>query len=137
MKTDSEILKEIVMECDEMSKEILRRLCKRVFKQLNDLEEGGKLIIFPEDYPKNFTFLDKLSIECQSKNYDEIHHGLGETIYNFLEDEYKKLPKMESFIVDHSDYFEPDSNEVMQKIAGVFNDMWDEHYDSKKIQDYI
>ena len=29
--------------------------------------------IFVDDYPANFTFFDKLSIELQTKTYDEIN----------------------------------------------------------------
>ena len=126
-----------IKENNEKSVGIIRSLCERVLNQLNELESKENLSIFPEEYPDSFNFLDKLSIECQTKYYDEICPGLGDTINNYLEDEYNNLSNEEQFIIDYSEYFEPDSNGAMKKIERVFAELWNEHYESQKIQDYI
>ena len=130
-------LKEIINECDEMSKDIIRRLCERAIRTFNRMEKKWMVNIFADDYPSNFTFFDKLSIELQTKTYDEISPFLEDYIYDTLENEYEHLSREERFFVDHSDYFEIDSNEIQKKIYKEFCNLYNEHISIKKIENYL
>ena len=130
-------LREIINECDEMSKDIILGICQRAIRTFNKLERERMGSIFVDDYPANFTFFDKLSIELQTKTYDEINPLLKEFIYETLEDEYNSLSRKDRFIVDHSDYFDPYSNEVIDKIHREVNKLYNDHLSLKKIENYL
>ncbi len=49
---DEKFIDEVISECDEMSKDILVRLCKRVIKNLNQLEP--QLVTNTDNYPPLF-----------------------------------------------------------------------------------
>lgn len=130
-------LREIINECDEMSKDIIRGICQRAIRTFNKQEREWMLSIFVDDYPANFTFFDKLSIELQTKTYDEISPYLEDYVYITLEDEYNNLSRKDRFIVDHSDYFDSNSSEVMKKIYSEFNKLYNDHISLKKIENYL
>ena len=139
MTTDysEKALSEIINECDEMSKDIIRRLCERAIRTFNRMEKKWMINIFADEYPSNFTFFDKLSIELQTKTYDEISPFLEDYIFDTLENEYERLSREDRFIVDHSDYFDPYSNEVIDKIHREFNKLYNDHLSLKKIENYL
>ena len=138
MTKEAEIeLSEIIRECDDMSKYIIRRLCQRAVRTFNKTERKLKHDVFADDYPTNFNFFDKLCIELQTKTLDEINPFLKDYVYGTLESEYERLSREERFIVDHSDYFEMGSNSVTNKIYCEFCNLYNEHTSLKKIEDYL
>lgn len=136
-KEAEEQLDEIIRECDEMSKDIIRRICERAIRTFNKMEKNCLINVFADDYPSNFTFYDKLSIELQTKTYDEISPYLEDYVFDTLENEYERLSREERFIVDHSEYFETGPDEVMKKIYSEFCNLYNEHISLKKIEDYL
>lgn len=131
------LLDEMIRECDEMSKSIIRRLCQRAIRTFNKMERKWMVNIFTDDYPASFTFFDKLSIELQTKTYDEISPFLEDYVYDTLEDEYQRLSREEQFIIDHSEYYEMGSGEILKKIYAEFNNLYNEHISLKKIENYL
>ena len=71
MKQDKEYIDEVIKECDEMSKDILSRLLKRAVKNMNKLD--SYLAGSSDDYPSIFTFFDILTIELETRTYEEIN----------------------------------------------------------------
>ncbi len=71
----------------------------------------------------------------ETYSLDEINPALKECIMKFLNAEYQNLPRMERFIVDHGLY--SDTEDVMNKIWTVFNDLRFKHLNTKRIQDYM
>jgi hypothetical protein len=48
-------------------------------------------------------FFDVLSIELQSKSYEEINPFLRDYVEDTLDNEYNHLPPVERFVLDHSE----------------------------------
>lgn len=132
-----EFIYEFEQECERMSKDIISRLCKRVIKNMNKLD--SYLAASSHDYPTSFSFFDILSIELQSKSYEEINPSLRDCVEGFLDNEYEKLPVIERFILDHSEcavHLECDIEAVQNKIYTAFNEMLNAHWETKKIQNF-
>ena len=74
---------EIENDCNTLSRDIISRLCKRAIKQMNKINSynAGST----DDYPSSFTFFDILSIELQSKSYEEINTFLSDVVHNSLD----------------------------------------------------
>lgn len=128
---------EIERDCDELSRDIVSRLCKRAIKQMNKV--NSYLAGSTDDYPTSFTFFDILSIELQTKCYDEINPFLQDFVENTLDKEYDNLPPLERFILDHSKCAENlgcDIEAVQTKIYEIFHEMLNEHWKTKKIQKF-
>ena len=135
MKQDKEYIDEVIKECDEMSKDILSRMFRRAVKNMNKLD--SYLAGSSDDYPSNFTFFDILTIELETRTYEEINPFLQDYIEGVVISEYENLPKQERFIVDHSDYFEENTNDIENKIIREFNAFRIEHVNTKKIENYL
>ena len=128
----------IEKECNNLSEDIITRLCKRAIKRLNNKIPNG--IGLSCDYPASFNTFDILSIEIQSHYYDEINPLLRDCIEDNLEIEYEKLPDIERLIVDYSECSEHlviDHEAIEMKIFNTFHEILNVHYNTKKIQDYI
>lgn len=126
---------EIENDCNTLSRDIISRLCKRAIKQMNKINSynAGST----DDYPSSFTFFDILSIELQSKSYEEINPFLSDFVHNSLDNEYDKLPPLEKFVLNHSECAENlqcDIEAVHSKIYSVFHEMLNKHWATKKIQ---
>lgn len=127
----------IERDCEEMSRKILEQLCKRAIKKMNKLESylaGSK-----DDYPPGFTFFDILSLELETRTYDEINPYLQEYVEDTLFQEYEDLPRMERFVLDHSESWamiDSDDEPVKKKIFDAFNRIRIEHLSLKKIENY-
>ena len=61
--TESEYITPLENKCHRMAENIITRLCKRAMRGMNQLE--ATLVSSTDDYPKNFKFIDVLSIELQ------------------------------------------------------------------------
>lgn len=128
---------EIERDCDTLSQPIISRLCKRAIKVMN--KKASYFAGSTDDYPQSFTFFDILSIELQSKTYEEINPFLRDFVENTLDNEYDKLSALESFVLDHSECavnMECDIDAVHNKIYGAFHELLNEHWTSKKIQKF-
>lgn len=136
--SDSErLVQEIQSGCQELADEIIIKICKRAIKTINLW--GRNYIGFGEDYPTKFTAFDVLSVELQSKYYEELNPFLRDAIDGTLEHQYDSLSSLESFILDYSecsDHNGIDREAVQSKILKKFNEMLNEHYQLKKIQDF-
>lgn len=122
-------------ECDQLSRDIVTRLCKRAIKKMNKVD--SYLAGSTDDYPSTFSFFDILSIELQTKSYEEINPHLRNFIEGTLEDEYNNLPPLEMFVLDHSEcaeHLECDIDAVQNKIYSTFHKMLNKHWETKKIQ---
>jgi hypothetical protein len=127
----------IERECEEMSKSILEQLCKRAIKKMNKLD--SYLAGSTDDYPKNFTFFDILSIELETRTYNEINPHLQDYVEDTLLQEYDDLPRMERFILDHSESWaliDSDDDAIKKKIFESFNYIRIQHLSLKKIENY-
>lgn len=62
---------EFERDCNDLSRDIVSRLCKRAIKKMNKLE--STLAGSTDDYPSSLSFFDILSVELQTKYYDEIN----------------------------------------------------------------
>lgn len=125
-------------DCDFYSQDIISRLCKRAIKVMNKLDSN--LACSNDDYPLTFSFYDILSIEIQERCYNEINPFLEDFIETTLDDEYEKLPALERFVLDHCAHdkqLEYDSQAIEKKIFDAFHEMLNEHYETRKIQDYL
>lgn len=73
--TAEELISYIEDECTDLSDEIIELACKRVIEMMN--KDYKNLELFSSEYPANFTFFDKLSIEWQTKEFDEMVDNYG------------------------------------------------------------
>lgn len=136
--SDSELLvQEIQSGCREFSDEIITKICKRAIKTINSW--GPNIIDFGEDYPTKFTVFDVLSIELQSKCYEDLNPFIRDAVDGALENQYDSLSPLESFILDYSECFDHngfDKEAIQSKIHEKFNELLNEHYQLRKIQDF-
>lgn len=131
-------IKGISLECENMSDGILDRLCKRVIKNLNQLDPT--MASSTDDYPRDFKFFDRLCVELETKSYEDISPFMQETIEEYLMSEYKDLPKMEKFVLDHSecwDLMDSDDSNIREKIFSAFADARSKHLKLKKIENFM
>lgn len=127
----------IERDCEEMSRKILEQLCKRAIKKMNKLE--SYLAGSTDDYPSGFTFFDILSLELETRTYDEINPYLQDYVEDTLFQEYEDLPRMERFIIDHSESWamiDSDYDAIKKKIYESFNNLRMQHLSLKKIENY-
>lgn len=136
--SDSEqLVQEIQSGCQEFADEIITKICKRAIKTINLW--GRNYIGFGEDYPIKFTVFDVLSIELQSKYYEELSPFIRDAIAGALENQYDSLSSQESFILDYSECFDNngiDKESIQNRILEKFNELLNEHYQLRKIQDF-
>ena len=93
-----------------------------------------------DDYPSSFKFIDILSIELQGRTEEEINPFLEDYVWTTLEEERQKLSSEETFILEQAylDYqYEVDYSEITSQIRSRFYELLNEHYELKKIQNFI
>lgn len=133
---EESLLKEIQDQCNDFAEDIIKLICKRAIRRINSWD-----VRLSDDYPRKFSNFDILSIERQSKTYDEISPYLEDAVEGALEYEYDRLPDNEKFFVDYSEcYYDEgvDPENIQKKIHDRFHDMLNEHYsNSKKIDDFM
>lgn len=136
--SDSELLSQRdSSSCQDFSDEIITKICKRAIKTINSWDRN--FIDFGEDYPTKFTVFDVLSVELQSKYYEELNPFFRDAIDGALENQYNSLSSVESFILDYSecsDHNGIDREAVQSKILKKFNELLNEHYQLRKIQNF-
>lgn len=131
-------INDINLECEKMSKDILKKLCLRAIKSMNQSE--AILAASTDEYPKDFKFFDILCVELETKTYDEISPFLHEYVERCLTDEYDLLPMMERFILDHSECWalmDHDDSVIKEKLFNAFNEERFAHLNLKKIENYM
>lgn len=135
MDDKDKLIEEIQDQCQNFAKDIITRLCKRAIRKMN----SWNVNIATDDYPKTFNFFDILSVEFQSKSLDEISPYLQEAVEGVLDNEYDSLPPKERFFVDYSQCYCDngyDPISIQQLIYNRFNDLLNEHWQSKKISNF-
>lgn len=136
--SDSErLVQEIQSGCQGLADEIITKICKRAIKTINLWARN--YIGFGEDYPTKFTVFDVLSVELQSKYYEELNPFIRDAIAGALENQYDSLSSQESFILDYSECFDNngiDKEAIQNRIFEKFNELLNEHYQLRKIQDF-
>ena len=135
MTEDEKLIQEVQDQCEYFAKGIINRLCKRAIRKIN----SWNIHIGTDDYPSSFNFFDILSIEYQSKCYDEISPCLEDAREGVLDNEYEKLLPQERFFVDYSQcYYDNgfDSESIKRKIYDRFYEILNEHWESKKIANF-
>lgn len=136
--TENEYITLVEDRCHSMAESIITRLCKRAIREMNQLE--ATMAGSTDDYPKDFKFIDILSIELQDKVEEEINPFLEDYIWNTLDAERNRLSPEESFILEQAylDYqYNVDDAEVTSQIRSRFHELLNEHYELKKIQKFI
>lgn len=136
--TEKEYITLVEDRCHSMAEGIITRLCKRAIREMNQLE--ATMAGSTDDYPKDFKFIDILSIELQDKVEEEINPFLEDYIWNTLDAERNRLSPEESFILEQAylDYqYNVDDAEVTSQIRSRFHELLNEHYELKKIQKFI
>ena len=130
------LLRNILKDCDALSKNVLRRICERAIVELNKFEIDSGIAFFADDNPQHLTFFDKLSLKAIGKayTYNEVHPGLEDHILSALKTEYEKTTVEEKFFIRYSDYYE--EKDVLVKVQNMFYQMLDEHYDTKELEPY-
>ena len=135
MTEDEKLIQEVQDQCEYFAKGIINSLCKRAIRKIN----SWNIHIGTDDYPSSFNFFNILSIEYQSKCYDEISPCLEDAIEGVLDNEYEKLLPQERFFVDYSQCYydnEFDSESIKRKIYDRFYEILNEHWESKKIANF-
>ena len=130
-------LYKIVDECEHLAQPIIDRMLKRAIKVLNSF--GRDTLGLSEDYPKGFSAFDVLSIELDTKTYDEINPwGLEDLVKKTVLDEYEKLPAAERFFVEHSILFpNDDEQQIEQKVISAFHAKMNEQLKTRKIENFM
>ena len=121
-----------------MAEDIITRLCKRAMRGMNQLE--ATLIGSTDNYPPKFKFIDILAIELQDRIEEEINPSLEDYIRTTLEEEQNNLSAEERFVLEQAylDYnYEVDDAEITRQIRSRFYELVNEHYELKKIQNFI
>ena len=134
-KSYIDFIYEFERDCNDLSCDTVSRLCKRAIKKMNKLEPT--LAGSSDDYPSSFSFFDILSVELQSKYYDEINPCLQNYVEGILVDEFDNLPLLERFVLEHSECavnLECDIEAVHVKIFHAFYEMLNAQWLCKKIQ---
>ena len=80
MTEDEKLIQEVQDQCEYFAKGIINSLCKRAIRKIN----SWNIHIGTDDYPSSFNFFNILSIEYQSKCYDEISPCLEAVSYTHL-----------------------------------------------------
>lgn len=135
MEDKNELIKEIQEQCEYFARDIITRLCKRAIRKMNSWDAN----IGTDDYPASFNFFDVLSIECQSKCYDEIRPYLQDAVEGALDNEYESLSPQERFFIDYIQcYYDNgyNSESIHQLIYNRFNELLNEHWQTKKISNF-
>lgn len=135
MEDNDKLIKEIQRQCEYFARDIITRLCKRAIRKMNSWDNN----IGTDDYPSSFKFFDILSIERQSKCYDEISPYLQDAVEGALDNEYDNLSPQERFFVDYSQcYCDNGYNlgSIRLRIYNRFNDLINEHWQTKKISNF-
>lgn len=135
MEDENKLIKEIQDQCKYFAKDIVTRLCKRAIRKMN----SWNIQIGSDNYPASFNFFDILSIEHQSKCYDEISPYLQKTIEETLDNEYDNLLPQERFFIDYSQcYYDNgyDPLSIQQLIYNCFDELLNEHWQTKKISNF-
>jgi hypothetical protein len=136
--TENEYITQLEDRCHSMAAHIITRLCKKAMCGMNQLE--ASLIGSTDAYPKNFKFIDILSIELQDRIEEEINPSLEDYIRTTLEEEQNNLSAEERFVLEQAylDYnYEVDYDEIARQIRSRFHELLNEHYELKKIQNFI
>lgn len=136
--TESEYITQLESKCHNMAEHIITRLCKRAMRGMNQLE--ATLVSSTDGYPKNFKFIDILSIELQGRIEEEINPFLEDYVWTKLEEEQNNLSAEERFVLEQAylDYnYEVDDAEITRQIRSRFYELVNEHYELKKIQNFI
>lgn len=136
-KSHIDYIFEIERDCDALSRDIISRLCKRAINKMNKLHPT--LAGSTDDYPSSFSFFDILSIELQTKSYNEINPHLQDFVEGTLDNEFDNLPLLERFVLEHSEcseHLECDIDAVHNKIYKSFHELLNEHWTRKKIQQF-
>lgn len=136
--TENEYITQLEDRCHSMAEHIITRLCKKAMRGMNQLE--ATLVSSTDGYPKNFKFIDILSIELQNKIEEEINPSLEDYIRTTLEEEQNNLSAEERFVLEQAylDYnYEVDDAEITRQIRSRFYELVNEHYELKKIQNFI
>ena len=130
------LLRNILKECDALSEKVLRRICEHAIVELNEFEKESGIALFADDYPRQLTFFDKLSLEAigRAYTYNEVYPGLEDHILSALKTEYEKTTAEEKFFIHYSDYYE--EKDAFMKVRNMFYQMLDEHYDTKELESY-
>lgn len=133
MGKDSAKQVNMFVETEKIAEDIIRQLCKKAIDSMNSDYEKSGLSVFPEDYTDDFSFFDKLSIEMETKSYDEIHPGLEDYVKGHLDAEYALLSPNERSIVEQSnmDWY------PWVKVVEIFGKMRWENLETDKIQEFI
>ena len=129
------IIEDVQDQCEFFARNIITRLCKRAIHKMN----SWNVKIGTDDYPASFNFFDVLSIEFQSKTYDEISPFLEDEIDGALACEYENLSPQERFFIDYSRcYYDNgyDPLSIEQLIHNRFNELLNEHWGTKKISNF-
>lgn len=130
---DQEIIEKIEKDCDALSEKIIAKVVRGIFKDLNALDVS----MISEDYPKDFKFIDVLSIMSQTRSYDEINPGLHQTILKHIDNAYEYLTPCERLVLDLTNVYEfadQESTAVNQRLREAFGQALNDHYQIHKIQ---
>lgn len=133
------VLIEIQDQCSQYAEELLTLVVKRAIRIINNLSIC--VIDGADDYPANFTTIDILCCEYQSKTLDEIRPLLEDTIDGALYKAYSSLSPKERFFIEYSECFYNlrtlYNHEIDNLIYNHFVEYLNLHWsESKKIQQF-
>lgn len=136
---EEKMLRDLEVQCSNISNEILDTLCKRVIRELNKWPSNA--LAYADDFPSNFNFFDILSVDFQTMFWDEINPELLDSIENLVSLMYKELPIKEQFFIEYRECYtlnrRLDSEEIESAIMDKFVEMLNNHYStSKKIENF-
>ena len=124
--------------CSNFSDDIIEKICKKAIRKMNKVD--AYLAGSTDDFPSSFNFFDILSIELQTKSYDEINPFLEDFVFSVLHDQFDNLPKLERLVLEYSECSKNlgvDLEAIEERIYNRFHRMVNDHYELKKIQNFV
>lgn len=128
-----DLIFEFEKDCQSFSKNIRKRICKRIIKSLNNNLTG----FAGDDYDAiGMSYFDKLSVRYQDSLDEDIVDGL----FEMIEAEINCLRSDDAHFLFYSRISEDYDIDHEAIRSDIFNDlchMIDEHYYTKKVQKFI
>ena len=123
-------------ECSQLSEEIIGKIAKRAITRF---KKNMFHAVCWDDCPDSFNAFDHYCARWY-KEYVPHAEYIRDCIENFLELEYDALPKTEQMVLDyafHTDDYQTDWNNVLNRLCDAFMVEVNNHCQTKKIQAFL
>lgn len=116
---------------------ILNKCAKKLLKSFEDVEE---YLVWHDDYPENFTVIERLAIELETHDMEELNEELPSTFIHWIDSvidslKKKELEALELSASDLEDYFV--RQPLVDEIRTAFHSLLQAKLNTKKVESYI